>query len=207
MTTGESSFPWTGLKLDPADLDGHSIEELSDYLDSDRTPPDPSIEQSAACQLALDALARLRSAAPELLHDQETREPPADEGWMSQIMAWISQDARPGRRLPFASEDPDADLGITEGAVRGIVRSAEQAVPGIVVGRCRLIGEVTTPAAPVRVQIDVTVAYGRPLPLATQELRRAVLARLASETELNVTGVDIIVHDVWLPIERMENPA
>jgi uncharacterized alkaline shock family protein YloU len=59
----------------------------------------------------------------------------------------------------------------------------------------------------VQVQIDATVAYGEPLTRVAQRLRSEVMARLAQETELNVTAVDIIVHDVWLPIERMENPA
>ena len=38
------------------DLDGHTIEELSDYLDAGRTPVDASIEGSPGCRIALDAL-------------------------------------------------------------------------------------------------------------------------------------------------------
>ena len=35
------------------DLDGHTFDELAEYLDRDRTPRDPDIESSAACRLAL----------------------------------------------------------------------------------------------------------------------------------------------------------
>ena len=35
--------PGTVLALEPEDLDGHTVEELDDYLDRGCTPPDPSI--------------------------------------------------------------------------------------------------------------------------------------------------------------------
>ena len=52
---------------DPADLDGHTIDELGEYLDRGRIPFDPSIEASPGCQLALQSMERLHGtdSAPD----------------------------------------------------------------------------------------------------------------------------------------------
>ncbi|MFE7504140.1 hypothetical protein [Promicromonospora sp. NPDC057488] len=178
------------------DLDGHTIEELSDYLEAGRTPPDPSIEGSAACRLALDALTRLRDLTPDLIAADTAAEPEADDGWVRRILDGIASEARSGRRIPLSAPTPDADLVITEGAVRGLVRAAEGAVPGVLVGRCRFDGDLTTYGSPVRVLVDVSLLYGQPLPAATARLRAEIADRLAAHTALDVTGIDITVSDV-----------
>lgn len=180
------------------DLDGHTIEELSDYLDAGRTPADPAIEGSPGCRIALDALARLRELTPELLAADTAAEPEPDDTWVQSILAGITLDARAGRRIPLTTATPalDADLGITEGAVRGLIRAAEHTVPGVVVGKCRFDGDVTVPGEPVRVRVDVSVPYGEPIPDLTDRLRAEISARLKSHTTLNVTGIDIKVHDI-----------
>lgn len=178
------------------DLDGHTIEELTDYLEAGRTPPDPSIEGSAACRIALDALARLHDLTPDLIAADTAAESQADDGWVRRILGGIALEARSGRRIPLAAPGPDADLVITEGAVRGLVRAAENAVPGVLVGRCRFDGDVTVHASPVRVLVDVSLRYGQPLHVATARLRAEIAERLATHTALDVTGIDITVSDV-----------
>ena len=173
------------LGLEPADLDGHTIEELSDYLDSGRTPRNPAIEESPGCQLALDALERLRGLGSALMDEDVSSAPAAD-----------AMDAQAGRRIPFASDDPDVELAITEGAVRGLVRAAEEAVPGVLVGRCRLEGDVTEPGAPVRVASDASVRLGDPLRRVADRLRAEVEARLRRHTELQVVAIDVAITDV-----------
>jgi len=185
-----------GLGLEPEDLDGHTIEDLTDYLDAGRTPPDPSIDASPGCRLALDALERLRDLTPELLSADSAAEPEVEEAWVERILTGITLDARAGRRIPFSAPSPHADLGITEGAVRGLMRAAESAVPGILVGRCRLDGDVTEPGAPIRVCVEVSVPYGPPIPLLAERLRTEIATSLMTHTELNITGVDVIVQDV-----------
>lgn len=182
--------------FEPEDLDGHTIEELSDYLDTGRTPPDPSIEASPGCQLALDALERLHGLTPELFAADTAAEPEADEGWVQKILADITLDARAGRRIPFSTVEPRADLGITEGAVRGLIRAAENAVPGVLVGRCHLDGDVTESGAPIRIHTEVSVPYGDPIPGIVSRLRAEISSRLGAHTELNVTGIDITIHDI-----------
>lgn len=184
------------LGIEPEDLDGHTIEELSDYLDSDRTPTIASIEESAGCRIALDALSRLRSLAPDLIAADTAAESDADDNWVQGILSGIALDARAGRRIPISIEPSDADVAITEGAVRGLIRSAETSVPGILVGRSRLDGDVTVPGEPVHIRIDVSVPYGAPMLDLVGLLRAEISARLAAHTTLNVAGIDMTVSDV-----------
>lgn len=186
------------------DLGGHTIEELCDYLDAGRTPVDPSIEDSPGCRIALDALTRLRDLSPELLAADAAAEPEPDESWVEGILAGIALDARAGRRIPLTVPALDANLGITEGAVRGMIRAAENTVPGVVVGSCRFDGDVTVPGEPVRVRVEVSVPYGEPIPDLVDRLRAEISARLAAHTTLNVTGVDITVHDIQQSRSRTE---
>lgn len=184
------------LGLEPADLDGHTIEELSDYLDAGRQPVDPAIEASASCQAALDSLERLRALTPELLAADIAEQPSPDESWVQRILGSIALDARAGRRIPIAVSAPDADIGITEGAVRGLIRGAERAVDGVVVGRCSFAGDVTVAGEAIRVRVEVSVPHGQPIHRLAAQLRSEITARLAAHTTINLTAVDIAVEDI-----------
>ena len=186
----------TPLGLDASDLDGHTIEELTDYLDAGREPANPSIDSSAGCVLALDALERLRALTPALMARDEAAEPEPEPGWIQSILGGITMDARSGRRIPLADADDHSDLAITEGAVRGLIRAAENAFPGILIGRCRLDGDVTARDAEIRVQIDVSVPFGEPITQLAERLRAEIAARLERHTRLTVAGIDIAVHDI-----------
>lgn len=182
--------------LDPDDLDGHTIEELTDYLDAGRTPADPSIDASSGCALALDALERLRALTPALMARDEAAEPAPEPGWIQSILNGIAMDARSGRRIPLTDPDEGSDLAITEGAVRGLIRAAENVFPGILIGRCRLNGDVTVRGAEVGVEIDVSVPFGEPIVQLASRLRAEIAARLHRHTQLAITGIDITVHDI-----------
>jgi uncharacterized alkaline shock family protein YloU len=184
------------LGLDPSDLDGHTLDELTDYLEAGRQPRDASIEESPGCQLALDALERLQSLGGELIEADAAAAPEVDQSWVDRILGGIALDARAGRRIPFESVEPNIDLGITEGAVRGLVRSAENAVPGLLVGRCRLEGDVTVPGAPIRIAIDASMLYGDPILQITERLRTEVAERLQAHTALNIVAIDIAIKDI-----------
>ncbi len=185
--------------LEPDDLDGHTIDELSDYLDSGRNPIDPSIESSPGCRMALAALERLRSASSQMLEAEAAIEPEPEEGWITGILQNISREVRSGRSIPIPHPDAAARLAITEGSVRALVRAAGDSIDGLMIGRCALDGDVTEPGAPVTVSIDATVYWGRSIPQVTEQLRIAVFESLALHTDLDVVAVDITVHDVHLP--------
>lgn len=191
--TDEGNLP---LGLDISDLDGHTIEELTDYLDAGRVPADPSIDGSPGCVLALDALERLRLLTPALVARDEAAEPEADPSWVQSILSGIAMDARSGRRIPLSDPDETSDLAITEGAVRGLIRAAENVFPGILIGRCRLNGDVTASDAEVGVEVDVSVPFGEPILQLVDRLRSEIAARLRRHTRLAVTGIDITVHDI-----------
>ncbi len=184
------------LGLEPTDLDGHTLDELTDYLDAGRQPADRSIDESPGCQLALDALTRLQGLGAELIAAEAAAEPAVDENWVDRILSGIAMDARAGRRIPFESPDPHVDLAITEGAVRGLIRSAENAVPGLLIGRCRLEGDVTQPGTPIRVAIDASALHGQSIPKVAAELRAEVDRGLRAHTELNVVAIDIAIRDI-----------
>lgn len=190
------------LGMDPEDLDGHTMEELAEYLDAGRAPANLSIDASPGCRIALDALERLRALSPKLLAADMDAEPEPDETWVQSILSGIAVDARAGRRVPLPGPKPSADLGITEGAIRGLVRAAENDVSGIIIGRVRLEGEVTEPGEPIEVCAEISIAHGHPIRPLVKRLREAIASRLATHTQLNVTGIDIVVqqlHDTPRP--------
>ncbi|GAA2847576.1 Asp23/Gls24 family envelope stress response protein [Microbacterium arabinogalactanolyticum] len=191
------------LGLEPEDLDGHTIEELSDYLEAGCRPPDPAIDESPGCRIALEALERLRRLSPELLAADAEAEPEPDDSWVQRILSGIALDAHAGRRIPITVPVANADLGITEGAVRGLIRATENALPGVLIGKSRFDGDVTVPGEPVRIQLDVSVPYGEPIPGLVDRLRHEIDVRLRDHTTLHITAVDITVHDV----RRLPDPA
>lgn len=196
MTDGQGSGELRRLGLEPDDLDGHTLDELTDYLEAGRQPEDPSIEGSAGCQLALDALERLRGLGGQLIDADTAAMPEVDESWVDRILDGIALDARAGRRIPFAPDALGDDFAITEGAVRGLVRSAENAVDGLLVGGTHLRGDVTEVGAPIRLEIEASAFYGAAIPQAVTRLRTEIADRLRRHTDLNVVAIDITVSDI-----------
>jgi uncharacterized alkaline shock family protein YloU len=182
--------------LDPEFLDGHTIEELSDYLEAGRTPRDPGIENSPGCLIALDALGRLRSATWALLEAEAAEDRQRDETWIRNVMDNISREARAGRDIPIASVDPEVRLSITEGSVRGLIRAAGDGVGGAIIGRVRLDGDVTVPGEPIAIDVTASGVFGRNLLELAQEIRAVVGDALREHTELVVASIDVTIQDV-----------
>ena len=179
-----------------ADLDGHTIDELSDYLDSGREPLDPDIEASPGCQLALDALLRLRTQTWALLKSEAATHSEQDRSWMHAVLQNISLEAHAGRDIPLRHPDPEVHLRITEGSVRTLIRGVGDSVGGVIVGRVRLDGDVTTLDAPITVSITASAAFGNNLGRLSQLIRDRVVAALSTHTELNVVAVDVTIIDI-----------
>jgi len=185
--------------LEPEDLDGHTIDELSDYLDAGMVPADPTIDDSPACQNALAAIVRLRSASLGSLDEAAKAEAPADESWIGGVLANISLEVRAGRDIPLRAAAPTEHPVMTEGAVRSLVRRAGDEVPGVVVSRCVLDGDVTELASPVRVSVEIAVVAGHRIVPTADSVRRAVEEMLATQTDLTVAAVDVLVRDLIAP--------
>jgi uncharacterized alkaline shock family protein YloU len=182
--------------LNPANLDGHTIEELSAYLDAERSPTNFSIESSPGCQIALTALGRLRELTQHALEAQAAAEQAPPEGWVQSIMHRIALEARAGRDIPISHPSTTARLAISEGAVRGLIRAAGDSIPAVIVGRCVLDGDVTVAGEPIIITVDISVAWGANLPEAADRARRAIHRQLLKHTELSISAIHITVQDV-----------
>ncbi len=190
-----------GPDIPERDLDGHSMDDLVDYLDRGRTPTDPTIENSPGCQIALGALTRLRTLSETLLEAEAAAEPPRDDTWVSDILSYIGMEARAGRDIPLGHENPEVELSISEGAVRGLIRAAGDEAGGVLMGRCGLEGDVTVPGEPITVTVETTVLWGEPIPAAVARVRAAIAGVLRKHTELNLVAVDVMVSDVQATAE------
>ncbi|MCM6764031.1 Asp23/Gls24 family envelope stress response protein [Rathayibacter sp. ZW T2_19] len=183
----------------PVDGDELTLDDLSDYLDRGRLPYDAAIEESPEHRRTLQALERVRALSGALIDDDAERLPAPEEGWFGSILAQVRREARAGRDIPLASPEPDVELTITEGAVRGLVREAGDSVPGVLVGRCRLVGDIGTPGAEVVIEVTISVFWGVPIADAAQQVRERIHTRLLTQTELRVTTIDVRVEDVYHP--------
>jgi uncharacterized alkaline shock family protein YloU len=182
--------------LNPANLDGHTLEELSAYLDAERAPTNFSIEASPGCQIALTALARLRELTRNVLDVKAAEEPAPPDSWVRGIMDRIALESRAGRDIPIAHPAPTAHLALTEGAVRGMIRAAGDSVPDVITGRCQLDGDITVPGEPITITVDISVAWGANLPDRADQARSAIHEQLVKHTELNVEAIHITVQDI-----------
>lgn len=189
----------SGAQL-PGDPGGEDdlIDVLTDYLDRGEEPPRELLEGSPDHHLALDALLRFRRVAQHLLAEDIAADPARDDGWVANILANIHSEARAGRSIPLTHPSSVADLSISEGAVRGLVRAAGDSVAGTLIGACRLEGDVTEPSAPITVAVEASVFWGEPIPSTAEHIRAAIESALLLHTELNIVGVDVTVTDVHL---------
>ncbi|TFD32031.1 hypothetical protein E3T40_13265 [Cryobacterium sp. TMT1-19] len=183
---------------EPDLLDGHTIDELSDYLDRGKMPTDPSIDTSTACQMAMASPKRLRGAMSTLLRDEAEEQPARDDNWVTAILDRIVLDVRSGRDIPISHPSPNPQLFVTEGAVRGLVRAASDTVDNLIVGRCRLDGDLTALGAPITVTVDASVYKGENIPALADKLRDTLVGALRTHTELAIAGIDVIIRDIYL---------
>lgn len=180
------------------------IADLSEYLDRGESPPQELLDRSPAHQLALESLLRFRAVAGGLLQADAEAEPARDDSWVSRILTNIHFEARAGRSIPLTSPTPSAEFSITEGAVRGLIRAAGDSVPGALIGRCRLDGDVTVPGTPITVAVEASVYWGDPLPAAAQRIREDIADSLHRHTELTLAAIDVTITDVNLNRDALE---
>ncbi|WP_133163824.1 MULTISPECIES: Asp23/Gls24 family envelope stress response protein [Cryobacterium] len=180
------------------DADNDLLEQLSEIMDRGESPTDDFLNKAPENRIAFDALTRFRSMAQNILDDDVASEPERDDSWVTGILSNIHREARAGRSIPVSHSSPKADLSLTEGAVRGLIRSAGDAVAGTFIGRCRLEGDVATPGSPVTVNVEASMFWGERMPQTAQHLREAITTSLLHHTELNIVAVNVTITDVHL---------
>ena len=186
--------------MNPTHDCGRSIEDLSDYLDTGASPDAEHIDYCPQCQARLAGLRSLSAAAKDLFDEDMAATADDDSGWLDGILANLRLETSAGRLIPLRGQGMD-ELTETEGAVIALVRSVGDALGGVLIGRCRLEGEIGTASAPVEVRINVSARYGYPLPTLAEELRTAVFSELLVQTELNVTAVHVAFTDMRPPFD------
>ncbi|WP_170133041.1 Asp23/Gls24 family envelope stress response protein [Arthrobacter livingstonensis] len=174
---------------------GRSIEDLSDYLETGRSDDALHIEYCPQCQARLAGLRGLHAAALELLDDDVTSAAADEPGWLDAMLANLRLETRAGRSIPLTG-GPHETLTETEGSVIALVRNVGDSLGGVLIGKCRLDGDVDVAGAPVDVNINVSALYGHPLPALAEELRQVVMAELLVQTELNVATVNVAFTDM-----------
>lgn len=187
--------------MNPTQDCGRRIEDLSDYLDTGISADLQHIEHCPQCQARLAGLRSLSAAALDLMADDVASADADGPGWLDGMLANLRMETRAGRSIPL-SGGPLDELSETEGAVIAMVRSVGDALGGVLIGRCRLEGDVSVAGAPVEVHINVSARYGYPLPTLAQELREAVAAELLVHTELHVAAVHVAFTDMRPPLDE-----
>jgi uncharacterized alkaline shock family protein YloU len=182
----------------PDDQNYDLIAHLSDYLDRGENPPEEFLNTAPENRIAYDALTRFRTMAQDILAGDVTAEPARDDSWVTRILTNIHREARAGRSIPVSHSSPKADLSLTEGAVRGLIRSAGDSVAGTFIGACTLHGDVTVPGSEVTVNVEASVFWGERMPQTAQRLRDAITTTLLHHTELNIQAVNVTITDVHL---------
>lgn len=181
----------------------HGVDALTDYLERDMLPADPSIDDSPECQRILRSLRRVRSLATPLMEADEAAVATLDQDWIRGIMENIGREAKAGRDIPFGASDDDAALVITEGTVRGLVRGAGDRTPGVLVGRCVLEGDVTVVGEPIMLHVTVSIGWGKSVAETVSLFREEVAASLQQHTDLVVAGLDVVVDDLHFEADEI----
>jgi len=183
---------------------GYTLEDLSAYLDRGRTPAIAAIDTDAEAQAVLASLERFGALSRELV---ERESEPVPQGWFDQVMRDVSRELRAGRDIPLAEPDDRVEMVITEGAIRELVREAGDAVPGVLVGRTTVTGDMQQLGAEVSVRVTISVLFGRRLGEASAAVRDAVRRALDAHTALRVSGVDVVVDNVHTADRTVDDRA
>lgn len=178
---------------------GHSLAELSTYLDTGEIADPAHLHSCPECQAGLASLRRLSQLGSELLTSDLADAGSGHDDWMQSILDNLRLELRPGRSIPVQAGNPEDTLWETEGSISALIRSVADALPGTAAGKCRLHGDVTTPGAGITVDVEIAVVYGHPLVERAEELRRELAQTLAFQTELNIETINITVRDVLEP--------
>lgn len=172
---------------------GYTLEDLSAYLDRGRTPTIAAIETDAEAQAVLASLERFGALSRELV---ERESEPVPQGWFDKVMRDVTRELRAGRDIPLTTPDERIEMVITEGAIRELVREAGDGVPGVLVGRTTVSGDLEQLGAEVSVRVTISVLFGRRLVEASDAVRDAVADALGAQTTLRVREVVVVVDNI-----------
>ena len=173
-----------------------SLEELGEHLHAASPPHEAHLRDCPECRARVAALSRLDALSAELVEEEIRQAAEGDQSWLENVLANLCLEPRAGGSVPLAGARPHGDRPLTEGSIISLIRATGDAVDGTIIGKCRLHGELAVARAPVRVEVSVAAVWGYPLPVLAADLRDTLSGALATHTDLNVSGIDIIVTDL-----------
>ena len=173
-----------------------TMEEFDAHLPTGSPASEAHVPGCPECQARLAALGWLEALSAELFEEDVRAAGAGDQSWLEDVLANPSLESTAGRSMPPAGARPDDDRLRTESSIISLIRATGDAVDGTIIGKCRLYGELAAAQAPVRVEVSVTALWGYPLPGLAADLRATLSGALTTRTDLNVTGIDIIVTDL-----------
>ncbi|MBM3716014.1 MAG: Asp23/Gls24 family envelope stress response protein [Actinobacteria bacterium] len=177
---------------------GYTLEDLSAYLDRNRTPRIAAIERDAECQAVLASMERMGRLSRELVAEQAV-EPLADS-WYDDIMREVMREFRAGRDIPLARTDDGTEIVVTEGALYELIRCVGDEIPGVLISRVRL--DHPEAGGPLSIRIAMSVRFGRRIADAVDQLREDVRTAVERQGDLRVGTIDVTVGDVHLDEEE-----
>lgn len=157
--------------------------------EAEQTVPDPDRRRAERAEQ------RLRELGQQLLEHDERRSPDL-AGVIEAVTGQIRREARAGRDVPMAGSDEVDRLVVTEGALRGRLREVADDVPGVVVARCAVQGDLDDPGTSVGARLSISVAWPLRLSEVAGQVRGRVRAELGAQTGRPPGEVDIEVLDL-----------
>ncbi|WP_159942602.1 MULTISPECIES: hypothetical protein [unclassified Nocardiopsis] len=115
----------------------------------------------------------------------------APSGLLTDVMRAVRSERRSERTIVLGGTGPGG-TEVRESAVAAMLRASVEAVPGVVVGRCR----VEQTGEGLFVRVTARVAVGLPIPDAAGAARRAMRSLVERRLGLPVARLDIDVVDL-----------
>ncbi|GGH62200.1 hypothetical protein [Rothia aerolata] len=191
-----------------------TLDELSDWLldeenqveTSEHTALSAHIDRCPICSQRVSSLRQLTRVTSDL-KEHDLAEQTQDTGWLDTILSNIVFETRSGRSIPLASDFEQDSLSVTEGAVIAAVRSAADTLDDVLIGKCRLHGDLETLGAPVTVEVTASLRSGGDRVQSTIRLRELIVAELARVSEMNVEKISIEFNEFFESTGSSEDPA
>lgn len=176
------------------------ISTLSNWMDE---PESSSRHQQLArhidscpeCSRKIASLTKLRTIATTSF-EEDVKEQESDQNWMDRLLNNLAFEARAGRSVPLESPLKELSISQTEGAIVAAARAVADQLDEVIIGRCRLVGDVEILGAPIEVEVTASVQFGAYIPDLAQALRTSVRQELERVSELNITAINITIQDL-----------
>lgn len=173
---------------------------LQDELDGVDTPThrqlSAHITDCPMCLQRLDALKRVEQVAAGLV-SAEVAAQRQDSSWLDRLMGNLVLETRAGRSVPLSAEFDVDTLSITEGAILAAIRGAADSMQNLMIGKCRLIGDIDKADSSIEIYASATVRFGVVIEEVADRLRELITAEVQRVSELNITAINIEILDVF----------